>query len=514
MILPADLMDLSFGPSQDGRSITPAIEDALGQLNNHGPLATTAQVTGETAMDEAGGGLSPHVNRPSTGMGNPHDDQEQIMGTLTRMRDVTQDPREESPASSQMDNMLPQSYSRPLRSGNQHVFTSLSTAAGLEGERASDAQELAEVYGGEARHVAQSVYIGRILAGLDTVLEEVSNLTRKVETLSKDVATLESVVEVLSPRTNNPGQRHVATQGEVNREMNDPEDAGQPTQKAWVVSKELNKLIIGQALKMMTNPILEAYTAVETGGRQRGRGRRSGVWLTYSLFNSVKVCYSLSLMCNNVFQTHAANQPSEWKALHLPTTRLGVSDATATAEYHKKIRYHLKHARERFHKLLLHWNLMITMELPQLLTGIDEVDIGEEDGVLAVPALEELYFTIAQRFCNTGKHQNAESMWAATGGATRARLAYVRREAARIYQNGKSSSSIWDAVDIQLGKLKLQSGPYTIAFYKLVYDKDLELFNGKATFAEVKARFNFQLPSDAEVEAAIPVGAGANVISQ
>ncbi|KAH9821886.1 hypothetical protein DFH28DRAFT_950963 [Melampsora americana] len=40
---------------------------------------------------------------------------------------------------------------------------------------------------------------------------------------------------------------------------------------------------------MLTNPILQAYTAVELGGR--GRGRQNGVWLTHSLFNSIKVTY-------------------------------------------------------------------------------------------------------------------------------------------------------------------------------------------------------------------------------
>ncbi|EGG08580.1 uncharacterized protein MELLADRAFT_84794 [Melampsora larici-populina 98AG31] len=360
------------------------------------------------------------------------------------------------------------SYSRPLAGSNLQAFQALCQDAGLDIDHELTAQNLAQL----------------------------SNMESKVDSLTLEVANLKDTVEeALTTATNHPEEA-------TNRTNNAPV----VSQAVWVASKELNQLIVGKAMEMITNPILEAYTAVDTGGRGRRAGKKiQGVWLPHSLFNTIK--------------QHCNSQSPAWKADHLPPKNLGITDATATKLYHKAIRNHLKHVRERYHKLLL--------------TGIDEYhnsSHGEGDGAregegegegdgnsepregegesrIVVPYIEDLMYLIAQKFDTVGKHANSASLWASTSGATRARLAYLRREAARIYQIGRGSSSIWDAVDGQLNVLRSKPGNYSVSFYSLVYAKDKEVFTGKTTFVEVKKKYDFKLPSDVEIIAGIPLQA-------
>ncbi|EGG10926.1 uncharacterized protein MELLADRAFT_92312 [Melampsora larici-populina 98AG31] len=431
-----DLMDLSFGPNLGGEGLanSPSIAVSLRDLNNHRPFGSR-----ETRYPD-GDRHRPRTNRSQS----PN-----RQGTLSQSERY---PRETPP----LDNHEGMSYSRPLAGSNLQAFQALCQDAGLDIDHELTAQNLAQVYGVDNQHIAQSTFLARILAKL-------SNMESKVDSLTLEVANLKDTVEeALTTATNHPEEA-------TNRTNNAPV----VSQAVWVTSKELNQLIVGKAMEMITNPILEAYTAVDTGGRGRRAGKKSrgfGCPIPYST-PSNDINYPR-------YQQHCNSQSPAWKADHLPPKNLGITDATATKLYYKAIRNHLKHVRERYHKLLL--------------TGIDEYhnsSHGEGDGAregegegegdgnsepregegesrIVVPYIEDLMYLIAQKFDTVGKHANSASLWASTSGATRARLAYLRREAARIYQIGRGSSSIWDAVDGQLNVLRSKPGNYSVSCHR------------------------------------------------
>ncbi|KAH9823859.1 hypothetical protein DFH28DRAFT_879515, partial [Melampsora americana] len=109
---------------------------------------------------------------------------------------------------------------------------------------------------------------------------------------------------------------------------------------------------------------------------------------------------------------------------------------------------------------------------------------------------------IAETFGIAGQKCDINSVWAITSKPTRAQIAYLRQEAACIIQEGrKGSSSIWAAVDSQLGILRAKEDPnFTATFLKVVYDNDCDMSDGKNMYKDVKDLIKFKLPTEKEIE--------------
>ncbi|EGG06456.1 uncharacterized protein MELLADRAFT_63417 [Melampsora larici-populina 98AG31] len=105
------------------------------------------------------------------------------------------------------------------------------------------------------------------------------------------------------------------------------------------------------------------------------------------------------------------------------------------------------------------------------------------------------------------KHPDTDSLWNAIDITTHARIAYLRREAARFMRVGKGSSSIWACIDCQLADLCWEGVKYTSAFYNLVYKYDRQTFDRQNYFDELKVTNTFHLPSVKEIRAAMAAGA-------
>ncbi|KAH9807662.1 hypothetical protein DFH28DRAFT_1089118 [Melampsora americana] len=234
------------------------------------------------------------------------------------------------------------------------------------------------------------------------------------------------------------------------------------------------ELIVSLSTRVIVTPGLESYTALEV----------DRVWLAQSFFSTIRARLNA--------------QPTEWKQQHLPGGSLGIQDSVGTRI----------HTREKLHLLLL--------------TGIHDPKTGAVVDA-PVPNLKLLWHRIANRMGTAGAHADANTLWANTDGPTRARFAYLlaqtndisassfyqRREAVRIIQNGRGSSSIWACVDKHLARLRTKGDNYTtcansvgiaFSFYKIVYDQDKEAFNFKNLFEDLKESCDFALPTDEVVE--------------
>ncbi|EGG07449.1 uncharacterized protein MELLADRAFT_105915 [Melampsora larici-populina 98AG31] len=136
-----------------------------------------------------------------------------------------------------------------------------------------------------------------------------------------------------------------------------------------------------------------------------------------------------------------------------------------------------------------------------LLSGIHDSKTGEVFDQ-AVPDIKTLMF----QTCHTLAGRNKEALWVASTSHMRARAAYLRREAARIYQRGQGSSSIWSNVDQQLARLRAGGADYTLAFYDLIYNEDSTAFTGDTFFHELRDEVELRLPAEADVIAAAEQG--------
>ncbi|EGG10954.1 uncharacterized protein MELLADRAFT_102765 [Melampsora larici-populina 98AG31] len=118
---------------------------------------------------------------------------------------------------------------------------------------------------------------------------------------------------------------------------------------------------------------------------------------------------------------------------------------------------------------------------------------------------------VAVRCGMARENAQIEDVWAATDLPTRGRIAYLRREAARlVLKGGRGCESIWAVVDAKLSQLRLKrNDDYTSAFYKVIFDEDAKLFDGELWFKTLKARepkVTLDLPSEEAIMAQMPEG--------
>ncbi|KAH9810014.1 hypothetical protein DFH28DRAFT_1185618 [Melampsora americana] len=230
---------------------------------------------------------------------------------------------------------------------------------------------------------------------------------------------------------------------------------------AWTYSPELRDRVYVFAYESVSEPTIAAYTALESP---------NGDVLVHSLFNTIKQ------KINGI--------PAPWPSQQLPPVVNGIQEVAATQRYNTLVRDAGKHARKKLHHLVLH-NIR-----------------NNPEGT--VPSIKRLIHCIATH-CpkNPGIVPDVAALWNATEWPHRLRMAYLRREAVRNFQEiraGRSGGNIWRRVDTQLAKMSDKGPTYTAAFYKLIYEEDCQFFDGTRRFEEFDTDMNFDLPLEELIE--------------
>ncbi|KAH9809979.1 hypothetical protein DFH28DRAFT_1085957 [Melampsora americana] len=234
----------------------------------------------------------------------------------------------------------------------------------------------------------------------------------------------------------------------------------------WTYSAELKARVYAAAYSKVPTGELGAYTKRESP---------DGDLLLCSLFNMVKQ------EINNI--------PAPWPQQHLPPQTNGVTDVAAMRNYLKLVKNACKHARERMHHLALH-----NIRNPR------EPNIPPEG---TIPTIKRLIYRIANHCGEESDDCDIETLWNQTEWSQRIRVAYLRREAIRIFQavrRGEGRPDIWARVDRQLHKLRVAGPLYTTAFYRLVYNQDLASFDGNGHITQIDSMEAFDLPSEEDIQ--------------
>ncbi|KAH9817618.1 hypothetical protein DFH28DRAFT_962481 [Melampsora americana] len=348
-------------------------------------------------------------------------------------------------------------FSSPLPVPTMLTFQAMATECCLEGPFQTFAMGQAEVFGKNNCHLAQVTSISKLLM-------EVARVNGKIDTLTDQLATIARAVNGLALPSALP---RAATAGALSGL--EPGCPSTPTpKKKWSASEKLIGLINPLALKLLFSPLLEAYTSVGNGPE--------GV-LPNLLFNNIK--------------RKVNKEGPAFTAEHLPPQILGVEEAADSQALASTIRDAGKHAREKLHNVLL-----IGIHDPKTKENVD----------CAVPGIKSMIQRVAVKCGLASVNTEVEALWATTDLPTRARLAYLRREAARlVIKGGKGCESIWAVVDKRLAEVRMKKDEaYTTAFYQIIFDEDCNYFDGKLWFRDLKARIpkvTLDMPSEAAVMA-------------
>ncbi|KAH9813777.1 hypothetical protein DFH28DRAFT_1083242 [Melampsora americana] len=232
-----------------------------------------------------------------------------------------------------------------------------------------------------------------------------------------------------------------------------------PSPPAWMYSTELKEKVYAFAYESVAQPTIAAYTALENP---------NGDLIANSLFNTIR--------------RRIREIPGDWPTEQLPPVVDGVSNVAATQKYTSLLKDAGKHARERLHIAVLH-NIKNNPEA-------------------TVPNIKRCLARIANQCGLPNRELDAPAYWRTTTWAQRLRIAYIRREAVCIFQairRGEGGGNIWRRVDRQLHKLAEEGTLYTGAFYSLVYNQDLDSFDGRGYFSSIDPAVTFDLPSDEDI---------------
>ncbi|EGG06046.1 uncharacterized protein MELLADRAFT_87557 [Melampsora larici-populina 98AG31] len=307
------------------------------------------------------------------------------------------------------------------------------------------------------------------------VEEEIATLTNKVDedlasvsdkldqkfiTVSNKLDQATDAVDAL--RANGPV---VVQPPAASNTLPGPPSAPEP----WNYSNEVKDRVYHFAYDCVSLAEIASYTALESP---------NGDVIVHSLFNTIK--------------RKIREIPGDWATPQLPPVVNGIQDVAATQRYTTLVKDAGKHARERLHKEVLH-------------------NIRKNEGS-TVPSLKRLAHRIAKHCNRTEEHRDVDTLWAQTAWTQQVRIAYLRREAIRIFQSvraGGGTANIWHRVDSQLHLLAQEEPLYASAFYKIIYDKDRATFDGKGYFVDVDVGVTFDLPSDEEIREKMQVLEGA-----
>ncbi|KAH9812327.1 hypothetical protein DFH28DRAFT_899325, partial [Melampsora americana] len=229
---------------------------------------------------------------------------------------------------------------------------------------------------------------------------------------------------------------------------------------AWAYSPELRDRVYVFAYECVSDLTIAAYTALEYP---------NGDVLVHSLFNTIKI--------NGI--------PAPWPSKQLPPVVNGNQEVAATQHYNALVRDAGKHACEKLH------HLVSSFVLASIRFG-------------TVPSIKRLIHCIVTH-CpkNPGIVPNMAALWNATEWPHCLRIAYLRREAVRTFQEiqaGRMGGNIWQRVNSQLAKMSDKGPIYTAAFYILIYKEECQFFNGTCRFEEFDTEMNFDLPFEELIE--------------
>ncbi|KAH9808561.1 hypothetical protein DFH28DRAFT_1135359 [Melampsora americana] len=342
-------------------------------------------------------------------------------------------------------------YACPLGTQSHRTFEEMSNEARLDLESHAIALMHAQVFGDNNRYLSQTISQARILM-------EVSALQNQLQSITNSIGTISEIVQAIAA---NP-----QLQSQPNLSVNHPQ-ADEP----WKPSDKLLDIMNPLALRLMESPELQAYTALSNP---------SEGYLPHSLFNTIKL--------------NIAKEGPQFISKYLPPQHLGVEEASSTQKYYTAIRDSAKRAREKVHNVLL--------------AGIHVPTKGDHI-LIPVPNLMDLVQRVRVKCGSVGPNCGAKAVWEVTDLTKRARIAYLRREAARIVlKGGRGSESIWGCVDNQLSQLRMtRDEDYIIAFYNIVCEDDQKYFDGRTFLQELKDQnIDFNTPSHEAIQARMPGG--------
>ncbi|KAH9813010.1 hypothetical protein DFH28DRAFT_1128955 [Melampsora americana] len=211
----------------------------------------------------------------------------------------------------------------------------------------------------------------------------------------------------------------------------------------------------GQIAKPAPTPIPAARLTLPEKSKHQ-------LWEASTELESLLTSLSVELMPKANLQAYTAIRVSEgdkeWLGRHLPVKIRGVNDGKGLRNYDTAIREACKHSREKLHLLLL--------------TNITK-NLQGADNKVPVPTLQDLWHQV-----------KAHTAWASANDTTRSRIAYLRREAARLRKT-PSSSNIWSAVDRQLDILWVMDR------------EDPDYSAKKRSWFEIQRDFKLTLPNEA-----------------
>ncbi|EGG00906.1 uncharacterized protein MELLADRAFT_67418 [Melampsora larici-populina 98AG31] len=436
---------------------TPAHTSSIRSLNNFGSLRNQgSRSTAGSARDRDNRSVSPVRNFSSS-----------IRAELEPSNKDGHNPSQDP---------VDQGGSRPLGANELLFFDEAVTNAGIDEVQRAHALTLAETRG-SYRHIimsvahAQNMYqmsnmsesmlnisskVKRALVKVEIVIDKVERILEKVESITDHVDTLTELVQ-----SNQASGTDTTAHG--------PGNPHQPPTNSPSSDRHLfQAAVTTQAHKFINSATLESYTALE------GPDRR---WLAHSFYNSIK----------------------QQAVAHLiPQQINGVTPVSDARCYNTEVKNVCKHVREKLHLLLL--------------SGVYDPKASVVHG--AVPTVKSLvhkqklkgrhhFFQIAIKFRQVPDHTDIETVWASTSEPTRSRITYLRREALRIFQIGRGSSSIWAAVDRQLHELRLRGVEYAASFYKIIYNNDCAAFDGVNTYDQIAENASLRLPFEDDIIAGI-----------
>ncbi|EGG03137.1 uncharacterized protein MELLADRAFT_90446 [Melampsora larici-populina 98AG31] len=234
------------------------------------------------------------------------------------------------------------------------------------------------------------------------IMMEVTKLQSQVASLAEQLATVTQIVKDLASA---PASNTI----EPNT-TNHSDGEGQ-----WDASPQLLDVMNLLALKLMASPQLSAYTTIKNQAE--------------------------GALPNSLFNLTIGRQPAGFLERHLSAVHQGVKEASAAKRYYSAIKEVAKHTREKVH----------------VVTG-EEVEF-------TVLTIRSMVQKVSVRCGTVGSNPHVDVVWAATDSLTRAQIAYLRCEAARVLiTGGKGSQSIWACVDRKLSSMHLRNNEaYAIA---------------------------------------------------
>ncbi|EGF99980.1 uncharacterized protein MELLADRAFT_93968 [Melampsora larici-populina 98AG31] len=330
---------------------------------------------------------------------------------------------------------------RALTDEERNFIDRMTSSAELDAKHSDYARELGEVNGDDYRHLALCGNIARTQFYLFQISQQVPTLAEQVAeqfgNLHQDLTDKMNVISA------NVDDRSEAVHSGVIRQA--------PT---------------ATSTSTATSTATSTSTSASAASAEAARTATVSEW---------KASRQLKL--------RVAKQDAEWVALHLPKQIRGVNNGEGLRKYATAIRDSGKHARKKLHLLLL--------------TNVHNQKHGVVKGV-AVPTLMALWHQIALKCGLIGGDVDAIRSWRAADEVTRGRIAYLRRKATRLRQT-PSATNIWSEVEKQLDVLRDKEKDlpdYTTSFYDIIYQNDIEIFNGKRSWSEIKENYVITLPTE------------------